>query len=405
VRKLHEKGEKVKMAVIKISDRVDYTGTIDWDRTIFDELIPLPEGTSYNSYLVRGSEKTALIDTTDPAKSHELWRNLDKAGVKKLDYIICNHAEQDHSGSAAEAVKRYGGKLVTNEKCKGFLKDFMPELKDDDFIVVTDRQELSLGDRTLQFFLTPWVHWPETMATYLKEEGILFSCDFFGSHASPSDIFESENIYISAKRYYAEIMSPFRNVIKKNLEIVRGISPKMICPSHGIVHKDPSTIIGWYEEWIKDDVKNEALVLYVSMHHSMKTAAEYLTDSLAEKGIKTKLYNLAKADIGEIAIDLIDAATVVVCAPTVLAGVHPVAANVVYIFNALRPKTKFLSLITGWNWIEKAQEEMAGMVKNFKGEIIPPLKIQGFPKKADFEAIDAMAQAVLEKHKSAGIVK
>jgi len=140
------------------------------------------------------------------------------------------------------------------------------------------------------------------------------------------------------------------------------------------------------------------------MHHSMKAAAYHLADSLANKGVRTKLYNLSNVDIGEIAMDLVDAATVIVCAPTVLAGAHPVAASIVYLFNALRPKTKFLSLITGWNWIEKAQESLAAMVPNFKGELIAPLKVQGYPKKGDLEAIEAMAQAVADKHKSINIM-
>ncbi len=393
------------MAVKKIAQGVHSVGAVDWDRKLFDELIPLPEGTSYNSYYIEGSEKTALIDTVDPAKTQELFKNLDYLNVKKIDYVIANHAEQDHSGSLPAVIKKFpGAKIVTNEKCKGFLKDFMPELNDSDFITVADKQELSLGNRTLVFYLAPWVHWPETMMTFSKEDRILFPCDFFGSHVAISDPFDTAHTYTSAKRYYAEIMSPFRNVIKKNMEIVRSINPAMICPSHGVVHTDPARVMGWYDEWIKDDVKNYALVLYVSMHHSMKAAAERLADSLANKGVRTKLYNLTNADIGEVAMDLIDAATVIVCAPTVLAGAHPVAANIVYLFNALRPKTKFLSLITGWNWMEKAQESLAAMVPNFKGELIAPLKVQGYPKKADLEAIDAMAQAVADKHKSINIM-
>jgi len=164
-------------------------GAIDWDAKLFDRLIPLPDGTSYNSYLVRGSEKTALIDTVDPAKTDILLGNIVSAGIDKLDYIVANHAEQDHSGSLPDMLLLYpDAKVVTNPKCKEMLKDLL-DIEDDKFLTFEDGQELSLGDKTLKFIYTPWVHWPETMSTYLPEEKILFSCDFFGSHLATSSLF------------------------------------------------------------------------------------------------------------------------------------------------------------------------------------------------------------------------
>jgi flavorubredoxin len=141
------------------------------------------------------------------------------------------------------------------------------------------------------------------------------------------------------------------------------------------------------------------------MHNSMKAAAEYLTDALVNKGVVVSLYNLTKTDIGNLAMDLLDASTVVLCAPTVLAGAHPTAAATAYLFNALRPKTKFLSLVTGYSWAERAQESLAGFVKSIKPEIVEPVKINGFPKKADFEALDKLALAIIEKHKQIGVMK
>ena len=194
----------------QIKTNVCAVGAIDFDVRLFDKLIPLPDGTSYNSYLVQGSEKTALLDTVDPSKTEVLIDNLSKAGVNKLDYIIAHHAEQDHSGSLADILSLYpDAKVVTNPKCKAMLIDLL-DIQDGRFITVEDDQILSLGDKSLQFIYLPWVHWPETFATYLQEDKILFSCDFFGAHLATSSLFVDDEaiVYESAKRYYAEIMMP-----------------------------------------------------------------------------------------------------------------------------------------------------------------------------------------------------
>ena len=164
-----------------ITTNVYAVGAIDWDARLFDSLIPLPDGTSYNAYLLKGSEKTALIDTADPAMTDVLLRNLEKAGVRTLDYVVAQHAEQDHSGSLPAVLARFPtAQLVTNPKCKTMLMDLMP-LAENRFLTVDDGRELSLGDKTLRFIYLPWVHWPETMGTYLPEDKILFPCDFFRS--------------------------------------------------------------------------------------------------------------------------------------------------------------------------------------------------------------------------------
>ncbi|HID63629.1 MAG TPA: MBL fold metallo-hydrolase, partial [Anaerolineae bacterium] len=204
----------------KVKDDIYWVGAIDWDRRLFDELIPLPDGTSYNAYLVRGSEKTALIDTVDPTMEHVLTRRLDALGLENIDYIVANHAEQDHSGALPRMLAQFpAAKVVTTPKGKGMLMDLLliPEEK---FIAVDDKETISLGNKTLEFIHAPWVHWPETMLTYLREDRILFSCDFFGSHLATSDLYATDEarVYEAAKRYYAEIMMPFRRIIERNLQ-------------------------------------------------------------------------------------------------------------------------------------------------------------------------------------------
>ena len=196
------------MTAREIKKDIFYVGAQDWDRELFDELIPLAEGTSYNSYFVKGKEKNLLIDTVDPAKTEVLVENLKSLGVDRIDYIVSQHAEQDHSGSIPKILELYPqAKVVTNVKCKEFLKSLLL-IDESKFITVDDGTELSLGDKTLKFILTPWVHWPETMSTYLKEDKILFTCDFFGSHVASSELFvgdKTARALEGAKRYYAEI--------------------------------------------------------------------------------------------------------------------------------------------------------------------------------------------------------
>ena len=389
------------MSVRKIKEDIYSVGAIHWDRKTFDDLIPLPDGTTYNSYLVKGSEKTALMDTVDPSKTNELMNNLEEAG-EEIDYIVAHHAEQDHSGSIPDVLKRYpDAKVVCTPKCKTMLTDLL-HVPEEKFMEVNDGDVLSLGNKTLEFIHAPWVHWPETMVTYLKEDKILFTCDFLGSHLATSKLFaeDESKVYESAKRYYAEIMMPFRTAIRKNLDKIEGLDIDLIAPSHGPIYKNPDFIINAYKEWISDEVKNEVVIPYVSMHGSTAAMVNYLTNALMERGIEVKPFNLTVADIGELAMALVDAATVVIASPTVLSGAHPSTIYAAYLANALRPKTRFASIIGSYNWGGKMVEQLAGMIKNLKVEIIEPVVIKGYPKEEDFKLLDKMADEIYEKHKN-----
>jgi len=385
---------------------VYWVGAIDFDRRIFDELIPLPEGTSYNSYLVQGSEKTALIDTVDPTKEFELISNLVKMNVDRIDFIVVNHAEQDHSGSLPMILEFFpDAVVVTNEKCKDLLIAHL-HLPPDRFRVIRDRETLSLGDRTLEFFLTPWTHWPETQITYLREDKILFSCDLFGSHLGTSDLSVSDGaeLYSSAKRYYAEIMMPFRNSIKGYVEMVRALPLVMIAPSHGPIHSRPQFILDAYADWVSDAVKNEVVIAYVSMHGSTQKMVEHLTDALIARGITVKPFNLTRTDIGELAKSLVDTATVVIATPTVLFGPHPQVVYATYLANMLKPKMRFASVVGSYGWGGKTVEMIVKMLDHVKIEIIEPVMVKGLPDETTFQALNRLADDILKKHKDSNIV-
>ncbi len=382
----------------EIKKDIYYVGAIDWDRRLFDELIPLPDGTSYNSYLIRGSEKTALIDTVDPSMEDVLIKNLKDV---KIDYIIANHAEQDHSGALPRMLEKYpDAKIVTNPKCKTMLMDLL-HIPNDKFVTVNDGETLSLGDKTLEFIYAPWVHWPETMLTYLKEDKILFTCDFLGSHLATSDLFvtDESRVYEAAKRYYAEIMMPFRTTIRKNLEKIKDLEIDIIAPSHGPLYGNPGFILDAYRDWGSDRVKNEVVIPYISMHGSTKEMIDYFVDALIERGITVKPFNLAKTDIGELAMALVDTATVVVGSPTVLVGPHPNVVYAVYLVNVLRPKVKFASIIGSYGWGGRMVEQITEMLTNVKIEILDPVMVKGLPKKEDFKELDRLADEILNKHR------
>jgi flavorubredoxin len=377
-------------------------GAIDWDRRLFDSLIPLPDGTTYNSYLIQGSEKTALIDTVDPSMQKVLLDNLSKLGIKKIDYIIAHHGEQDHSGSIPAVFDKYPeAKVVTSARCKGMLIDLL-HIPADKFIEILDGATLTLGDRTLKFIFTPWVHWPETMVTYLQEEKILFSCDFFGSHLASSELYVKDEgqVYESAKRYFAEIMMPFHTNIEKNLEKLNGLPIDMIAPSHGPIYQNPDFIINLYRKWVFDEPKNIAVIAYVSMHGSTQQMVTRLSTALAEKGVEVKQFDLNVTDLGKLAMSLVDAATIVIGTPTVLAGPHPNAVVAAFLTNALRPKLKYATLIGSYLWGGKTVDVIKGLLPNLNIELLNPVYIKGLPGEAEFASIDQLAETIAEKHRT-----
>ena len=386
----------------KIKDKIYWMGSVDWDRRLFDALVPLPDGTSYNAYLIEGSEKTALLDTVDPPMAHELLSQLE--GIPKLDYVISQHAEQDHSGTIPRVLEKFpDAKLITSSKAKGMLMDLL-QVPEKYFITVEDGETLSLGDKTLKFIYTPWVHWPETMSTYLEEDKILFSCDFFGSHIATTDLFATDEgrVLEAAKRYFAEIMMPFRNVIRKNLEKLASYEIEMIAPSHGQIYPRASLIIDAYKDWVLGPLRNKVVLPYVTMHESTKLMVDYFVSALVEKGVGVEQFNLAVTDIGKLAMALVDAATIVIGTPTILVGPHPYAAYATFLANALRPKTKFLSIIGSYGWGGKTVKVLAGMIPNLKVQLIEPVLSKGLPSEADFKALENLAETIAMKHKEEG---
>lgn len=390
------------MALRMIRDGIWSVGAVDWDRRLFDELIPLPEGTSYNAYLIKGRDKTALLDTVDPTKEAVLFRHLRELKVDRIDYLVVHHGEQDHSGTIPGIMNLYPeARILCTPKCQEILQTHLavPAAR---IVAVADGEKVDLGERTLEFLHAAWVHWPDTMFTYLAEDRILFTCDFLGAHLATSDLYVTDQaaLYRSAKRYYAEIMMPFRSSIRQHLDRIKELPVSVICPSHGPVHDQPRLIIDAYRDWSSDRVADEVVLPFVSMHGSVQAMVEYFTDALIQRGVRVIPFNLSRTDIGELAMALVDAATIVIATPTVLTAAHPAAASAVYLVNALRPKTKFISLIGSYGWAGRMPETIKGLLTNLKAVFLTPVVIRGFPGPDDYAALDRLAVEIQDQHRA-----
>lgn len=390
------------MAVKEISKNVYSIGIIDWNRRLFDELIPLPDGTSYNSYLLKNQKEALLIDTADPSKMEEFLQNIEEAEVEKISYIIAQHAEQDHSGSIGKVLNRFPGcKVIANRKCIDLLKDEL-HLNEEDFIEIKDNEIFHFADFEIQFIFAPWVHWPETFISYLPKEKILFTCDLFGSHLASSELWSQDNIknYLAAKRYYAEIMMPFRNNIQNHFLKIKEIDIDIIAPSHGPIYKNPDFILKNYQEWISDSVKDEVIIPYVSMHGSTEAMVKYLVEQLIKKGKKVTPYHLTNTDIGELAMALVDAATVILASPTVLTGPHPQIVYAAYLCKLLRPKTRFAGIIGSFGWGSKMEQDILQIIGNLKVELLPTVIARSHPRAEDFKKLDLLVEQIILKHQT-----
>lgn len=383
----------------EIIDGIFYCGIHDKTRKIFDQLVPLPQGTTYNSYLVRGSEKSALIDTMYQKFGGEYVDMIVASGVK-LDYIVSNHAEPDHSGMIPKLLELFPDAAVyCSSKCSENLQNML-HIDAARLHVVADGEELSLGGRTLKFYLTPWVHWPDTMFTHLVEDNLLFTCDFFGAHYTKNEVFAdcSSDLANSAKRYYAEIMMPFANFCAKYLAKTKELAPKMILPSHGPIYRgdDVAFIENLYSEWTSGNSSKKVILAYVSMYDNTTLMADYLENALVAKGLEVVKIDIMDIDEGEIAIELVDAAGLIFGTSMVLTGPHPKSVYLAYLANILRPKLKFTSIIGSFGWGGNLALPINSMFTLTKSRQLSSVVVKGRPRREDFEKLDALAAEIKE---------
>ena len=385
----------------KIAESVYWVGARDWNRRMFDALIPLPNGTTYNAYLIIGSKKKALIDTVNPGFEKELEDKIAQlVNPTDIDYVIMNHAEPDHAGSIPHIMALNAkAKLVTTAKGAKMAQIFY-KVPEERIVAVRDGETLDLGGKTLQFIEAPMLHWPETMFTYLTENKILFPCDFFGSHVAKGlydD--EIEELLVFAQRYYGEIMMPFNIMGQKALEKIKDLPIDVIAPSHGPIHRNPARILNVYRKWSNGETKRKAIVVYVSMWGSTEKMIKPIVDTLTSEGIEVALYNLTVSDIGDVAKDLVDSRAIVLGAPTVLGGAHPLAVYATYLVKALKPPAKFGAVLSSYGWGGGAIKNIQEVLGPSKLEIVGALEINGPPSEENLKQVVDMGKTLAEKIK------
>ena len=342
---------------------------------------------------MQGSEATALIDSVDPEKYGDLLSNLGEICISKIDYIVANHAEQDHSGSIPELLKLHPqSKVLTNQRCAAFLGDLL-HIPAERMHVVKDEEQIDLGGKALKFIPAAWAHWPETMFTWEPTSRILFSCDFMGAHLPTAQSFGSEEPRTAGelRSYYATIMMPYARQISKHLDVFEKYPVALVAPSHGPMHDKPEEPLALYRRWLGEKLSKEAVVIYISMHGSSEILARSLSQKLGDLGVSARLFNLCQDGLGEIAAALLESPALLCVSPVVLGGLHPVMIGTLAAINLLKPPTKAVGCVLSYGWGPKGAEQVKTFLDNLKVDFLDPILVKGLPRPEDLLRLDGLA--------------
>ncbi|MCM8795872.1 MAG: flavodoxin domain-containing protein [Candidatus Omnitrophica bacterium] len=375
------------MSVIKILPDIYSVGVIDWDvRHFHGHTYTTKRGTTYNAYLIV-DEKTVLIDTVYGNFGAELIENITQIiPVEKIDYVIANHVEIDHSGALPEILKLSPkAKVIGTEKCKeGLYRHYYGNWN---FQVVKTADKLNLGKRTLTFIEAPMIHWPDSMFSYCPEEELLLPNDAFGQHYATSERFDDEVdqclLMEEAKKYYANILWPLSGLIQKKIEDLQKMNfkIKMIAPSHGVIwRKDPMKIINAYLSWAKNETKPKVVIVYETMWGATEKMARRLAAGISEAGVEVKIFNIASSDRTEVLTEMLDAKGFLFGSSTHDNDMLPSLAAFMELFKGLKPKNRFSACFGSYGWAGGAVKEIEEVVKIAGVKIVQPgLSIKYLP--------------------------
>jgi flavorubredoxin len=366
-------------------------------------------GTSYNAFLVV-DEKIALIDTVKHEFSAQLIENISEiVDPKKIDMVISNHTEMDHSGALSRVMDRIGeDKPIYCSKMgfKNLPRHFGSKF---DFRAVKEGDTLRLGSRTLTFLETRMLHWPDSMFTYLNEDGILFASDAFGQHYAGFEKFDDrvgDDIMRHAKKYFANILLPFSPLVLKLHEKVSalGLDIKMICPDHGIIWREnPGKIIDAYLRWSRQESNPKAVVIYDTMWHSTERMADAIATGLASEGISVRPMHLRKWHRSDIMTEVLDATGIVVGSPTLNNGLFPTVSDFMTYMKGLKPKNKIAAAFGSYGWSGEAVKLLKSELDDMKFQVLEPdAKIQFVPDTEGLESCYDFGRTIARAIKAAG---
>jgi flavorubredoxin len=361
------------MKKVELKKGIYWVGAIDWNVRDFHGY-SVPFGTTYNAYLIL-DEKNVLVDTVKaPFYLEMLGRISEIVDPSKIDTIIANHVEMDHSGSLPQIVERIGNPtVITSERGKKGLEKYYQRSMN--FRTVRTGDTISIGHRTLTFIEAPMLHWPDSMFTYVKEDRVLLPNDAFGQHIASTKRFEDEvgdEVMKHAAKYYANILWPLAPLILKKVdEVVKmGIPIDMIGPSHGLIwRKEPGRIIQAYVEWSQGKANNKILVIYDTMWGSTESMAKAILKGLIEDGAEVKLLHLRSNHRSDIIEEMLEAKGVLLGSPTLNNGMFPTMGDFLTYMKGLRPKGKVFGLFGSYGWGGGAIKEMRKNLEQEKFEV------------------------------------
>lgn len=394
------------MKAVEIAEGVYNVGVIDWNIRDFHGY-STERGTSYNAFLIV-DEKVVLIDTVKKDFTDRMLENIASViDPKKIDIVISNHTEMDHSGGLPRLMHYIGeDKPVYCSKMgkKNLSRHFHTGLN---LRAVENGEELSIGRRTLSFLETRMLHWPDSMFTYDATDKILFSSDAFGQHYAGFDMFDDlvgDAIMYHAKKYFANILLLYSPLILKLVGKVTemGLEIKIICPDHGIIwRKDPAKIINAYVGWSKQESTKKAIVVYDTMWHSTESMAEAIAEGIASQNVAVRPIHIRSSDRSEVMTEALDAKAIVFGSPTINNTIFPSVADVLTYMKGLKPKNKIAAAFGSYGWSGEAVAEIRGYLENMGMELIDEgLRIQYVPdaagRKEAFEYGQKIGRAVMD---------
>jgi flavorubredoxin len=389
------------MKTIALAENVYWVGAVDWITRDFHGY-STERGTTYNAFLII-DEKITLIDTVKkPYKSELMHRIHNIIDPKKIDYLVVNHVEMDHSGSLPEVIEAINPEKIICSKMghKALLQHF--HRPDWPYHVVTPGEEMSLGKRTLNFLETRMLHWPDSMFTYLKEDQILFTSDAFGEHLATSERFDDEVnqdvLMHEATKYYANILTLYSPQVKKLLAKVQEMQLpiKMLAPDHGVIWRsNPGKIIDAYSRWCNHEGNGKALVIYDTMWESTRKMAKAVAEGLHEQGVEYKLLDLQVNHRSDVMTDVLEASALVLGSPTLNNGMLPRMADLLMYMRGLRPTNKVGAAFGSYGWSGEAVKMMNEILKEMNIILCHEgLKVQYVPEHAQLNACVELGRTV-----------
>lgn len=389
------------MASQKLKENIYWVGARDPELRIFDIIMSTKRGTTYNSYVIN-DEKVAVVDTVKDKFYDEFKENLvEVIGSKKVDYIIVHHTELDHSGSIKRLLEDYPeAKIVGSKAAIMYLKNILNR----PFESIEAKEALNLGRLNLEFIMAPNLHWPDTIFTYIKEEKILFTCDFTGCHYcpdGPSINGELANDYDEEMKYYFDvIMGPFKKFVNMALDKIENLDFDMIAPSHGPVHA--STIdkyLGLYREWSKEEVADEKYVaiFYISAYGNTEKVANHMKDYIESKNIKANVYEITSMDLNEAVSILEKSAGFMIGSPTINQDAVKPAWDLLSLVSAIVNKGKPAAAFGSYGWSGEGVDMLTARMKSLKLKTLEPgFKFAFVPSEDDLKRATEFLDKFLE---------